>query len=303
MMKALFLGSKTLGLSVFRCLSEADRSVNWRIIHPHDTADGRSALESFRQFAASASVELSVAPSASATKAMILAARPDIVFVSGWYWLIDNEALAAAPMGFYGIHNSLLPRCRGCAPLVWSIINGDDVVGATVFRFAPGIDDGDILHQVRVPNDPDDNIGTLLRKIEGAMVSTLPAKWKALLDGTATLVAQDHAEATFCGQRGPADGRIDWRQPAPQVHNFIRAQTPPYPGAFSHAQGRKIVFLKTAPDARRYFGTPGQVVERSRNHVVVSCGDNSALHVLDVTLDGVPTPPPKAMPSLSVRLE
>ena len=38
--------------------------------------------------------------------------------------------------------------------------------------------------------------------------------------------------------RRPRDGAVDWRQPARSVYNTIRALTRPYPGAFSHVNGR-----------------------------------------------------------------
>jgi len=302
-MKALFLGSKTLGICVFRCLYEGDKTTSWRIIHPLDVADTRSALEQFKNYAVENNVDLLEASSSIVAKGMILDFKPDIVFVCGWYWLINAETLSCAPLGFYGIHNSLLPKYRGCAPLVWSIINGDDEVGATLFRFAPGMDDGDILHQVRVKNDPKDNIGTLLKKIESQLIDTLPSTWKSLLDGSATLTKQDDSQATYSGQRIPRDGRINWCMPAEYVHNFIRAQTPPYPGAFSFTEGRKIVFLRTETDARLYFGTPGQVLQRSQDHVLVSCGGNSAIKVFEVSIDDIPIRPSKALASMSLRME
>jgi methionyl-tRNA formyltransferase len=222
--------------------------------------------------------------------------------VCGWYWLLDAETVSVAPMGFYGVHTSLLPEYRGGSPLIWSIINGDAEVGATVFRLASGVDDGEILHQVRVLNLAEDNVGTILEKIERGMVDTLPAKWRLLLAGRAELMQQDHARATFCGQRAPRDGRIDWTLPATRVHNFIRAQTAPYPGAFDHLDGKKIVFLKTAVDDRHYFGTPGQVLQRSKNNVLISCGSSSAISVLELEVDGSRVSPSKALPSVTSRL-
>src|SRR5438093_436529 len=40
-------------------------------------------------------------------------------------------------------------------------------------------------------------------------------------------------------RRRPADGRIDWGQPARAIYDFIRALTRPYPGAFSWLAGRR----------------------------------------------------------------
>jgi methionyl-tRNA formyltransferase len=301
-MNPLFIGSKELGLAMLRCLQEADESLKWTIIHPNDASDARSALNRFKAHAEANNIDLFVPSSAAEAKRMILDSAPDVVFVSGWYTLLDEQTLAAAEKGFYGLHVSLLPKYRGGSPLVWSIINGDPQVGATVFRFAQGMDDGEILLQVRVPNHPEDNVESILNKIQASLLVELPSKWKAVLDGSPPLSEQNHSDATFCGKRVPEDGRIDWSLPAMKVHDFIRAQTPPYPGAYSSLKGKKIVFLRTAVDERVFFGTPGQVVQCFKDSVVVACGHASAIRVMEIAIDGVPTNAAKAMSSISIRL-
>jgi methionyl-tRNA formyltransferase len=301
-MNALFLGSKGLGLSVLRCVHQGNPDIKWKIIHPNDAGDSRGVLDLFHDYARRNGLDIFVASSPAATREMVRDLAPDIALVSGWYWLFDERTLSRVPMGFYGVHTSLLPKYRGGAPLVWSIINGDAEVGATVFRVASGIDDGGVLFQVRVPNLPHDNVGTLLEKIENALVETLPGKWRSLMDGSAGLYEQDNSLASYCGVRIPEDGRIDWRGTAQEVHNFIRAQTPPYPGAFDFVHNRKVVFLRTAVDSRPYYGTPGQVLQRSKDDVLISCGDNSAIKVLEAAVDGVPISPSNALPSIATRL-
>jgi methionyl-tRNA formyltransferase len=301
-MNALFLGSKTLGLSIFRCLHKNTSEMKWRIVHPFDVADGRSVLDLFNEYARGNGLDILTVSSAVEAKKIISNYKPDIVLVCGWYWLLDGQTISAAPMGFYGIHNSLLPKYRGGSPLVWSIINGDSEVGATVFRLGSGMDDGGILHQVRVLNTQQDNIATILQKIEKSLVETLPAKWFALLSGSAHITEQDHSLATFCGQRISEDGKIDWGISASKVHNFIRAQTPPYPGAFDYLDGRKLVFLKTEVHGTKYFGTPGQILRRSGESVLISCGDNTTIKVLEVAVDEARINPCKVFPSISIRL-
>lgn len=301
-MKPLFIGSKELGLAMLRCLQKTDESIKWTIIHPNDASDTRSTLGRFKEYAGAKNLDLFVSSSAADAKKMIFDYAPDVVFASGWYTLIDDQTLAAAEKGFYGLHVSLLPKYRGAAPLVWSIINGEPQVGATVFRFTQGMDDGDVLVQVRVPNFSEDNVGTILKKIEASLLVELPSKWKAVLDGSPHLLEQNHSEATFCGKRVPEDGRVDWSLPAKKVHDFIRAQTPPYPGAFSYMNGKRVVFLRTMVDERLFFGTPGQVLQCFKDSIVVACGEASAIRVMEIVVDGALTNPAKMMSSISIRL-
>lgn len=299
----VFLGSKALGLSVLKSLYAHSQHLRWVIIHPDDTSDSRSCLSDFNNFARLCDLDIMVAASASAARQMILDSGADIGFVCGWYWLLDAELLEAVPQGLWGAHNSLLPLYRGNAPLVWSIINGDAEVGCTVFRISRGMDDGQVLHQVRVSNSETETVGSLLPKIEERLLEELPSKWAALLDGQADLRNQDETAATYCGMRTPDDGLIDWKKPAREVHDFIRAQSDPYPCAFSYLSGEKVCFVKSRVFPATFFGTPGQVLQRNKDSVLIACGRNTALEVLAVRMKDQDVMPSQAIRSLKSRFD
>jgi methionyl-tRNA formyltransferase len=301
-MKVAFLGSKAFGFAILKSLYAASERDSWRIIHPLDEGDARSTSEDFADFAQQHNLDFLIASSQVAADEMIRAYRPDVVLVCCWYWLIGPRILQIPNLGVFGIHNSLLPKYRGGSPLVWSILNGDTTVGATVFQFTAGMDDGPILEQVEIPIGQDDGIGDALEKIELRLLETLPAKWSALLRGDVAVRPQDGTGATYCGQRIPEDGHINWREPAPSIHNFVRSQTRPYPGAFCYAAERKISIWKTAVDHRIYDGAPGQILSRMQDHVVISCGQRTALGVFEVSLDGTPRPVRSVLYSVKLRL-
>lgn len=258
-MKVAFLGSKSFGLSILKAV-KADL-----VIHPDDQTDPRSCLKDFLAY-----TDVHVARNQADADVLLDLHRPDIVLVCGWYWLIKNLSIP-----HYGIHNSLLPKYRGGAPLVWSIINGEPFVGSTVFQLTPGMDAGPVLHQVRTPLSDTDGVADVLARIESALVTELPAKWRALLKGAAELTPQDESQATYCGQRIPDDGLIDWNRTAIQVHDFIRAQSAPYPGAFTYCGHDRINIDRASVDPRQWSGTPGQVLERNTAFTVIACGDGA----------------------------
>jgi methionyl-tRNA formyltransferase len=300
--RAAFLGSKSLGLDILRCLLRCSRETYWHVVHPDDRTDSRSNLAEFEAFARGNNLDFRIAASAVASERIIAEIEPQVAFVSGWYGLFKDQVLESVPHGFYGIHNGLLPRYRGGSPLVWSIINGESEVGATVFRLGSGMDDGDVLHRVRVPLTPEENVADALDKIRTALVKTLPSVWKRLSEGVVQLEQQDHALATYCGQRGPDDGLIDWNQPAKRVHDFVRAQTPPYPGAFTLVESKKVMLLKTEVLPSIYYGIPGQILHRSRDGVSVACGDFTAIVIREASVSNQRIPPLAAFPSISLRL-
>ncbi len=299
---AVYLGSKALGLSVLKCLLAAEPPCRWTIIHPPDESDGRSRIDEFRSLALKHDLDLLVATSSSDAKQMIFDRGPDIGFVCGWYWLLDADVLRTVAGGLWGIHNSLLPKYRGGAPLVWSIINGDPIVGSTVFRISEGVDDGPILFQVRVPLSDTDDISNALEELERCLLQELPKKWAALLSGGALLSQQIEAEATYCGQRQPIDGLIDWRKSAKEIHDFVRAQAPPYPCAYTFLDNQCVRVIRTKLFDSPYLGTPGQILRRNERTVLVACGEKTALEILRIAVDGREYMPTTIIKSHRARL-
>lgn len=250
-MKQAFLVSKPLGLKLLR-LVDLDGAL---ILHPDDRGDSRSVMPEFEKLGARV-----VSNRAEAAEALA-GYRPDIAVVCGWYWLIPDDIRALAPKGFFGIHNSLLPKYRGGAPLVWALMNGEPEVGSSLFRLDSGVDDGPLAHQVRVDVSRKQGIADVAEAIEAEWERVFPGIWRGLCDGSHPLREQQ-GEPTRFPNRKPTDGEIDWTQPAAKIHDFIRAQSSPYPGAFSGG---------TIYD--RSF-------ERGGLGMPMVCGDGRTLHVV-----------------------
>jgi methionyl-tRNA formyltransferase len=51
---------------------------------------------------------------------------------------------------------------------------------------------------------------------------------------------QEDRHATYFGKRTPYDGEINWDWQKERIHNWVRAQASPYPGAFTFYEGRKL---------------------------------------------------------------
>jgi methionyl-tRNA formyltransferase len=166
--------------------------------------------------------------------------KPDFMLAIGWYYMIPKSIRELAPKGCTGIHASLLPKYRGGAPLVWAIINGEAETGLTFFYLDEGIDDGDIIAQKKFSIEPEDTIRELIVKTTDAALSVIKEYLPKISDGTAPRIKQDHSKATVVPQRKPEDGLIDWNWDSKRIKDFIRAQTKPYPGAYTVIEGKKI---------------------------------------------------------------
>lgn len=195
--------------------------------------------------------------------------NPDLILVSGWYYMIPKATRDLAPYCL-GMHPSLLPKYRGGAPLTWAIINGEKETGMTLFHLEKKMDAGDIVAQERVPITREDTIATLYDKIDDASVLMLEGVMPLLEEGSAPRMPQDHSQATEFPQRKPEDGLIDWTKSAEEIYNWIRAQTRPYPGAFTQHLCRKVKVWHSLPYATLSFSDPGAIIRV--DPIMVSCG-------------------------------
>ena len=157
--------------------------------------------------------------------------KPDLFIVVGWYNIIPESILNLAPT--YGLHASILPSYRGGSPLVWSIIKGEKYAGITLFKFNNTVDSGPIVDQSRTRIYLKDTISTLYKRVENLGLKLIKKRIPQIINGTALLVNQDERKASLVPQRFPEDGLINWKLNSIGIYNFVRAQTKPYPGAFT----------------------------------------------------------------------
>ena len=79
----------------------------------------------------------------------IILAAPDLIVCYGSS-LIKGELLAKFAGRFLNVHLGLSPYYRGSGTNVWPLINNEpEYVGATFMYIDPGIDTGEIIHQMR----------------------------------------------------------------------------------------------------------------------------------------------------------
>jgi methionyl-tRNA formyltransferase len=166
--------------------------------------------------------------------------RPDLIFSFYFRDLLSDEILAIPPHGGLNLHGSLLPHYRGRAPVNWVLVNGEHETGVTLHYMVRRADAGDIVAQRRVAIAFEDTAATLYEKIVAAARVTLREVWPLLRDGRAPRYPQDISHGSYYGRRRPEDGQLDWSWPAIRCYHLVRAVTHPFPGAFTHLDGRKL---------------------------------------------------------------
>lgn len=167
--------------------------------------------------------------------------KPHLILVLGWYYIIPRIVREIAPLKCMGIHASLLPKFRGGSPIPWAIIEGEKETGVSFFYLEDGIDKGDIVAQKSFLILEDDTCVTVYEKAIQASAKILQEQLPLIAAGKASRTPQNHEAATQFPPRKPEDGLIDWSWSAKKIRNFIRAQTKPYPGAFTFIEGKKVI--------------------------------------------------------------
>jgi methionyl-tRNA formyltransferase len=201
---------------------------------------------------------------------------PALIFVVGWSQLVRDEFISLAAGGVFGMHPSLLPRHRGRAPIPWAILSGLARTGVTLFEITdPSADAGPIVGQAVVEIAPDETAASLYDRLAEAHVYLVREYVPQLVAGTAPRVPQDERRASSWPKRTPADGIIDWETRAPYLYDWVRAQSRPYPGAFTYLEGQKVIVWRARPVEGS--GPAGVVVEERSEGPVVACGEGALL--------------------------
>ena len=168
---------------------------------------------------------------------------PDITFCVGWQRLLPKWFLDINRLGVFGMHGSgyQLPLGRGRSPQVWSILEGFTQYHAHIFKYESDADSGLIFHHECFDITPFDTAASLQIKSQMVFNRTLRNRWNEIENGSLMLSKQDSSiKPTYFPKRTSKDGIINWSNNCSDIANFVRAQTHPYPGAYTHYNGEKI---------------------------------------------------------------
>ena len=216
--------------------------------------------------------------------------KPDIGFIIGARIMVPQKIYEVPRLGMFGAHDSLLPKYRGFAPLNWALINGEKETGVSLFQIGDQMDAGDIFAQEKTEVGPNETAIEVYERICQITARLVVNFYKNFTKGQLSGSAQNHQLATYTCSRTPEDGLINWQDSSHRVHNFVRALTDPYPGAFTYYKGEKITILKSEISAqqRNYVGRiPGRVIALETTGAVQVLTGDGALRLLKVRTEAL----------------
>lgn len=211
-----------------------------------------------------------------AVEKIVRGLAPDLIFSFYYRRMIPSRILDVARLGAFNMHGSLLPKYRGRAPLNWAILHGETETGVTLHHMVKRADAGDIVDQERVPIGQDETVADIAPRLAAAAATLLARQIDNLKSGHAPRRAQDEAQASLFGGRGPDDGKIDWTLPAKRIVDLVRAVAAPFPGAFTQSGSRKLLIWRAR--AVEGAGNPGEILSLHPLKIAAGSSAVEAVH-------------------------
>jgi len=93
---------------------------------------------------------------------------------------------------------------------------------------------------------------------------------------------QNDAQASLARILNKEDGQVDWSRPAGEIYNRMRGFAP-WPGAYTMFRGQQLTIFQARPVEGNL--PPGNL-QTEKRRVLVGCGGNTALELLEIQLAG-----------------
>ena len=279
-MRTVWVSFDTIGRDCLEAAADAGADVVSVVTLPAPVDPNRSGQCSFDEVAARHEAVLIETRDVNSedTIAAVRALEPEAIFVVGWSQLVRDDfiSLARQGVGVFGMHPTLLPRHRGRAPIPWAILSGLARTGVTLFEIRDATaDSGLVVGQQVVEIAPRETATTLFEKLSDAHLTLIREHVPLLRAGQAPRSPQDERRASWWPKRTPPDGIIDWETRAPYLDAWVRAQTRPYPGAFTWLGEDKIVVWRAGALDLHVESPAGMIVSERPEGLVVACGEGA----------------------------
>lgn len=154
-----------------------------------------------------------------------------------WRWLIESKE-----MKLIVLHDSILPKYRGFAPLVNSLINGEKKIGVTALFASEEYDRGDIILQKGINVNYPIKIKDAIEQISLLYVDVVKEIIKRIRSNESIITySQDEEKSSYSLWRDEEDYFIDWNKSALYIKRFIDAVGYPFQGAKCYINNEIVI--------------------------------------------------------------
>lgn len=216
----------------------------------------------------------------AAAKELFVSHSADAAVVVAYGRILPDEFLAAPPHGCINVHFSLLPKYRGAAPVNWAIVNGEKETGVSTMRIVKELDAGPVLLQRATEIGERESAPELMKRLATTGADLLSETLKDLEHLEPKTQRND--EATFAPILKREDGLISWATDASAIDRRVRGFQP-WPNAHTTLHSRRLIIREASVEVpETSSGQVGQIIEAHGDRLVVGCGDETALRILEL---------------------
>ena len=208
---------------------------------------------------------------------------PDVIVVVAFGQLLPKAILDIPKYGCVNVHDSLLPKYRGAAPIQWAVIDGEEVSGVTTMLMDEGLDTGDMLEKAEIVLDEKETGGSLFDKLSALGGELILSTLEKMENGTITRTPQGDSTTSYAKMLKKTMGEIDWNMEAVKIERLIRGLNP-WPSAYTSLKGKTVKIWSADVVAGESTGNPGRVTV-TKDKLLVECGENF-LSITELQLEG-----------------
>ncbi|MFD2161866.1 formyltransferase family protein [Paradesertivirga mongoliensis] len=187
-----------------------------------------------------------------------------------WRWMIESKGI-----NLIVLHDSLLPRYRGFAPLVNALKNGEPSIGVTALFASENYDEGPIISQKSIKISYPIKIRDAIQLIASAYQALVLEILQTIADDIPLQSEpQDCSNATYSLWLSDNDYFIDWNWDAQYIERFINAVGFPYGGARTSLLDRTIRIddAIVLPEVKIENRDVGKIIWFDNERPVIVCG-------------------------------
>ncbi len=191
----------------------------------------------------------------------------DYYFVISWRWIIDLPNLIV-------LHDSLLPKYRGFAPLVNMLINGETKLGVSAILASGNYDEGPIIEKRSIQIEYPIKIEYAIELVANSYWQLIAQILGDIQSNSLKWVDQNNTEASYSLWLDSEDYFINWSWSAEKIVRKIDACGHPYDGAKSFLENEVIVIKSAELEEDRYIENrvAGKVLFIHNGFPIVVCG-------------------------------
>ncbi len=195
----------------------------------------------------------------------------DVFIVVAYGNILPSNILNLPRYGCLNVHASLLPEYRGAAPIQRSILDGKLITGVTIMKLDSGMDTGDILYKQKVKYDQYTDTEELTKILANEGADSLIKVLEDLPEYLEHATPQDHTKATYADKIEKSLGRIDWTEPAEELHRLVCALHA-NPGTFTMFRNKRLKIHETDYKNDVTTGRPGEIIMLLNDAIAVATG-------------------------------